>query len=449
MGFGLRRCVPLRRAVAPLLVVCAALLGGGLEAAAQASGRVLVTTVKGAITPVIADHLRDGVARAERDGYEAFVVRLDTPGGLDSSMREIVQGFLAADVPVVVYVSPSGARAASAGAIITFAAHIAAMAPGTAIGAATPVELQGGDVDRKVVNDAAAFAESIAEVRGRDVEFAVDTVREGRSASAVEAAEIGAVDLLAASLPDLLKQIDGRTVVVGDADRDVVLHTAGAALDEYELGLFRRIQQRLADPNLAFLFMSIGTLGLIYELATPGMGAGGVLGVSCILLGLFGLAILPVNAVGVLFLLLAAALFVVEVLAPGIGVAAAGGVTSLVLGGIFLVRDTPGMEVSVAVVAPVALVVGGAVVVAGRFAMRARRSPSLTGAGALTGQEVIVSQLPGGPRAFVAGAWWNVRSVGGDLADDARGRVVGLDGLDLLVERIQTETDQSSEAENQ
>ena len=190
-----------------LAVVVAGFLAGAAPAdppAGDADRRVLVTTVDQPITPVIANHLDDGVDRAESGAYDAFVVRLDTPGGLDSSMRAIIQRCLAAEVPVVVYVSPDGARAASAGALITFAAHVAAMAPGTAIGASTPVDLEGGDVERKIVNDAAALAESIARVRDRDVDFAVDTVREGRSASAAQAVELGAVDLLARSLPDLL-----------------------------------------------------------------------------------------------------------------------------------------------------------------------------------------------------------------------------------------------------
>ncbi len=196
------------------------LLVGAKPAAAQASpSQVLVASVDSAITPVIADYLRDGVAQAERNRHRAFIVELDTPGGLDTSMRDIVQEFIGARVPVIVYVSPQGARAASAGAIITFSAHIAAMAPGTAIGASTPVALEGGDVERKIINDAAAFAESMATLRGRNVEFAGETVRAGRSAPAAEAAEIGAVDLIARSLPELLDTVDGREVALAPQDR--------------------------------------------------------------------------------------------------------------------------------------------------------------------------------------------------------------------------------------
>lgn len=420
-------------------VVGLLLAGAAWPAAAQTDRpRVLVTTVDAAITPVIADHLAGAIERAEAEDYQALVVRLDTPGGLDTSMRKIIQRFLAGEVPVIVYVSPDGARAASAGAFITFAAHVAAMAPGTAIGASTPVGLEGGDVERKIVNDAAAFAESIARLRHRNVDFAVDTVREGRSAAAQEAVEIGAVDLLARSLPDLLDEVAGRAVELAGG-RQIALATSGALVDEEDLGLFRRIQRLLADPNLAFLLMSLGTLGIIYELASPGVGAGGVIGVVMVLLALFALSVLPVNTVGLLLLGMAVALFVAELFAPGIGLAAVGGTVLLALSGLFLIRETPGLEVSVAVVAPVAAVVGGAVVVAGRLVVRSQREASTTtGAGLFLGRLVTVRR-PRDSRgqAFVEGAWWTVRTAAGAVLEEGGiARVVDIDGLDLVVEPV-------------
>ena len=416
----------------------AALAAGvvGTASAQVEEPAVLVTRVEGAITPVIANHLSEAIDRAEDRGYHALVVELDTPGGLDTSMRKIVQDELAASIPVVVYVGPRGARAASAGAIITLAAHVAAMAPGTAIGASTPVDLEGSDVERKVVNDAAAFAESIARLRGRNVEFAVDTVREGRSAAADEAAEIGAVDLVAGSVPELLDEVDGRTIELA-GDRTVTLRTAGATVDEFDMSLFRRIQQVLADPNLAFLFLSLGTLAIIYELASPGIGAGGAVGVILILLAFFALSVLPVNAVGLLLLGLAAALFVAELFAPGVGVAAAGGTAALVLSGVFLVRDTPGLEVSLAVVGPVAAVVGGAVVLAGRLVVRSRRAVLASGAEGYRDRVVTVRRADGTRgQTFFEGAWWNVRSAGPVLEQGAEVRIVDVDGLDLVVEPV-------------
>lgn len=395
---------------------------------------VLVAGVDGAITPVISDHVDAALDRAERRGNRAVIITMDTPGGLDTSMRKIVQRILGARVPVVVYVSPQGARAASAGAIIALSAHVAAMAPGTAIGASTPVELEGGDVERKVVNDAAAFAESLARLRGRNVEFAIDTVREGRSAAAAEAVEIGAVDVLAPTLPELLDAIDGQEVEV--AGERVALRTTGAVVEAFEMTLLRRIQQVLADPNLGFLFMSLGTLGVIYEIASPGIGAAGILGAIMILLALFSLSVLPVNAVGLLLLVLAAALFLAELFAPGVGIAAGGGTVALVLSGVFLFRDTPGFDVSLAVIGPVAVVVGGAVILAGRLVVRSRRSISTTtGPGLFRGRVVTIRRSDGSRgQAFLEGAWWNVRSPAGELVEGDEVLVVDVDGLDLIVE---------------
>jgi membrane-bound serine protease (ClpP class) len=401
------------------------------QAQAQAS-TVLVTRIDGTITPVVADHLADGVAAAERDGHAAYLVELDTPGGLDTSMRDITQAFLGADVPVVVYVTPSGARAASAGAIITFAANVAAMAPGTTIGAATPVALQGGEITDKVINDAAAFAESVAAQRDRNTEFAVDTVREGRAVTAEEAVRLDAVDLLAPDRAELLRQLDGRSVEVASGNT-VTLRTADATTVEQDFGLFRRLLQLLADPNLAFLFLSLGTLAIIYELANPGVGFGGIAGAIFLLLGFFALSVLPINLVGVLLLALAAALFVAELFVPGVGVFAAGGTVALVLGGLFLFEGA--VRVDPAVLVPAALVAGGGSVLAGRLAWRARRAPSVSGREALVGRQVTV-RTADGPVGQVQldGAWWTVRSRSVPLAPGQPARVVDLDGLELIVE---------------
>jgi membrane-bound serine protease (ClpP class) len=422
-----------------LLLVGALLLLGSHGAdlgAAQAPDdpRVLVTTLSGTIGPVTADHLGDGVGRAERGGYEAYIVLLDTPGGLDSSTRTIVQRFLDADVPVVVYVSPRGARAASAGAFITYAAHVAAMAPGTAIGAATPVDLEGGDVEQKVINDAAALAESIARARDRDVDFAIEMVREARSASAVEALEVGAIDVVVSSVDELLEHLDGTEVELRGG-RTVTLEVADAAVDTYEMGLFRRILQVLADPNLAFLFLSLGTLGIIYELASPGAGAGGVIGVILIILAMFSLAVLPVDVTGLLFLALAVALFVGELFAPGIGVFAFLGAGSLVLSGLFLFDDEPGLDVSLAVILPTALVMGLATILAGRLVWRARQAPpSTTGAGPLLGRTVVVRRVDGDEASVVVdGSWWQLRTDAPVAVGDVL-RVTAVDGLTLVTE---------------
>jgi membrane-bound serine protease (ClpP class) len=424
---------PRRLAVALLLATAALawLVGFPGVATAQAP-TVLVTRVDGTITPVIADHLVDGVQRADRDGHAAYLVELDTPGGLDTSMREIIKAFLGADVPVVVYVTPSGARAASAGALITMAANFAAMAPGTTIGAATPVDLQGGEISDKVLNDAAAFAESVAAQRGRNTRFAIDTVRQGRAVTAEEAVRLDAVDLLAASRAELLAELDGRSVRVASGNT-VTLQTAGATVVEQDFGVFRRLLQLLADPNLAFLFLSLGTLAIIYELANPGIGFGGIAGAIFLLLGFFALSVLPINLVGVLLLVLAAALFVAELFVPGVGVFAAGGTVALVLGGLFLFDGA--VRIDPAVLIPVALVVGGGSVLAGRLAWRARRAPSVSGREGLLGRQVTVRTAEGATgQVLLDGAWWTVRSRGVPLTPGQTVRVVDLHGLELIVD---------------
>ena len=426
---------PLRRwLVAALLLTIVALTWlVSVPGAATAQGStVLVTRVDGTITPVMADHLVDGVGAAGRDGRAAYLVELDTPGGLDASMRKIIKAFLGADVPVVVYVTPSGARAASAGALITLAANVAAMAPGTTIGAATPVDLQGGEISDKVINDAAAFAETVAAQRGRNTQFAIDTVREGRAVTAEEAVRLDAVDLLAASRDELLQELDGRSVTVASGNT-VTLHTAGAALVEQGFGLFRRLLQLLADPNLAFLFLSLGTLAIIYELANPGVGFGGIAGAIFLILGFFALSVLPINLVGLLLLALAAALFVAELFVPGVGVFAAGGTVALVLGGLFLFDGSVGIDPVVLV--PVALVVGGGSVLAGRLAWRARRAPSVSGREGLVGRQVTVRTTDGATgQVLLDGAWWTVRSRGAPLHPGQTVRVVDLHGLELIVD---------------
>lgn len=404
--------------------------------------RVLATTVDAAITPVIADHLDDGISQAAEEGYDAYLIRLDTPGGLDTSMRSIIKDILASEVPVIVYISPSGARGASAGAIIGFSSHVLAMAPGTSIGAATPIDgSDGSDLDDKIVNDATAYAEDLAELRDRDVEFVGDTVRDGRSAGSTEALELEVIDAVATSDNELLELIDGRPVELGatpdSPGREVTPRTAGAAIDDHDMGILRTIQQYLADPNIAFLLLSIGALGLVYELASPGLGVGGALGAAFLVLGFFGLAVLPVDVVGVLFLLLAIALFVAEVFAPGIGLAAAGGGLFLLLSGIFLFEDVPGLELSLMVVIPTAVVLALFVVIAGRLAYRARRAPSTTtGVGLYVGRHGHLRVRDDLSQLFIEGAWWSARprdpSV--TLVDGQDVDIVAVDGLELVVE---------------
>lgn len=427
-----------------LLTLCAAIwLGLWSVPATAEQPTVLRAPVAKTITPVIADHLVDGVREAERSGHQAFLVELDTPGGLDTSMRKVIRSFLGAQVPVIVYVSPSGARAASAGALITFSAHIAAMSPGTTIGAATPVNAETGEKgSEKVISDAAAFAESIAQQRGRNAEFAVDTVRKGRAVAATEAVKIGAVDLIASDRNALLNALEGRQIQL-DSGKEVTLHTDDARIVDYELGFFRQLLQILADPTLAFLFLSLGTLAVIYEFANPGVGLGGIIGAILLVLGFFALSVLPVNVAGLALLALAAALFITEVFAPGIGVFAAGGTIALILSGIFLFEDS--VRVSPIALWPTAVLIGIAVLVAGRLSWQARRAQPVSGPEMFIGQQVVMQALEGEQgRVFCEGAWWQARPRGGPIQPGDHVQIVALDGLTLIVEPIQPQNQEEA-----
>jgi membrane-bound serine protease (ClpP class) len=426
-----------RRATGGLIAGAALLAASVAPAVAQATSGVLVTEVDGPITPVEADHLAAAIGRAAEMG-SALVVTLDTPGGLDTSTRDIVQTFLNSPVPVVVYVEPEGARAASAGTYITMAAHVAAMAPATSIGAATPVDLQGGEITDKIINDSAAFATSVAERRGRNVEFAESAVREGTSITASQALEDDVVDVMADDLEDLLSAIDGMTVeVLGE---EVTLATAGEVPEVYEMSALRRILARIADPNLAILFLSIGTLAVIYEAANPGLGFAGVAGVILLLIGFFALSVLPVAATGLALLVLAIALFIGEIFVPGVGVMAAGGTIALLLAGVFLFEGE--LQVSPPVLWPTALVMGVATTIAGRAALKARLQPSTTGASTLIGKAGTVVNVEGvSGSVFLDGAWWTVRSSAGELETGEEARVVGVEGLELIVEPVGADHD--------
>lgn len=412
--------------------------GGG-----RATPTVLRTEVSGAITPITASHLRDAIAAAADGGHEALVVQLNTPGGLADVTLEITSAFLNAPVPVVVYVSPSGSRAASAGAFITGASHIAAMAPGTNMGAATPV-LQGqADIPQeqldKIIQDSAAQIQAIAEARDRNVDFYVETVTDGRSEPASVALEEGAIDLIADSLPQLLADIDGRTVEVGGGD-EVTLATAEAVPADYDMSAVRRLLQALANPQVAVTLISIGTLALIYELINPGEIIPGVVGAILLLIGLFSLNQLPVSIVGVILLVLALGLFVAELFAPGVGVFAGGGALALVAAGMFLFDAPTGVGLDLGFLIPVALAVAVVVVVMGRLTWRSLRTQAYEGpTGDYQGTVTEVRDVDADTAwVWYQGSRWRAKRVdGGELALGQQVRVKELDGLTVLVEPVE------------
>lgn len=412
-----------------------ALFGGAARSAE--SGGVALTTVDGPITPVVEQHLAEVLSRAASEGRHAVVIRLDTPGGGLEPTRDIVQGFLQAPVPVIVHVAPSGADAGSAGTFLTYAAHVAAMAPGTTIGAATPVDLEGQDVAGKVVANTIAFAEALAEFRGRDVGFAVDAVRDGRSVTSATALELGAVDVVVDGVDALLRAVDGLAVEV--RGQTVTLDTAGAAVVADEMPPLRRFLQILADPNLAFVFLSLGTLAILYEIGAPGLGLGGVVGATSLILAMFSLSVLPVNVAGLLLMAVAAAMFVAELFMPGIGVGAAGGTSALLVGGLFLFQGQSGLGIDWWVLIPTAVVAFAATAWASVFAARTRHVEPVRGSDDLVGREAVVEHSHGDrAQAQIYGSYWRVRPLdaGTTLCDGQRIRVVRRENIDLLVEPI-------------
>lgn len=394
--------------------------------------------IDGVVGPVMLRLIESGLARASAEHAQALVLSLDTPGGLERSMRVICQRLLNADIPVVVYVAPTGARAASAGVFITMAAHIAAMAPATNIGAAHPVAVGGGSMDkdmsRKAENDAAAFVRTIALERGRNADWAERAVRQSVSVTEREAVKLKIVDLMADSVPDLLGKIDGRTVKTSRGP--VTLHTRDAVIVPIEIGVRDRFLNLIADPNVAYILMMLGMLGLFFELSNPGAVLPGVIGGISLILAFFAFQTLPINYAGLLLILFGIVLLVAEVKIVSHGVLAIGGIVSMALGSVMLFDATElGFRVSWAVIGPTVAITAGIFLWAVAAGVRAlARRPQL-GASGLVGQTAVArgALAPAG-QVLVQGELW--RAVAdGPVDDGAAVRVVGVDGLTLKVVR--------------
>jgi membrane-bound serine protease (ClpP class) len=378
------------------------------------------------------------LSRAQNERAGALVILLDTPGGLERSMRLICQRLLNAEIPVIVYVAPTGARAASAGVFITMAAHVAAMAPATNIGAAHPVAV-GGGVDKesmkKIENDAAAFARTIATERGRNAEWAEKAVRQSVSITEREAVKLKVVDLLADSVPDLLDKIDGRSVRT--ARGPVTLQTKGAAVTAIEIGFRDRVLNVITDPNVAYILMMLGMLGLFFELSTPGVILPGVIGGISLILAFFAFQSLPINYAGLLLILFGIALFVAEITVVSHGVLAIGGIVALSLGSLMLF-DAPeaGFRVSWWVVLPTVAATAGVLLFVVAAGVRALRSRSPVGAPALVGQTGVArGTLSPEGQVLVQGELWRAVVRGAPIDEGSRVRVVDVHGLTLTVEK--------------
>jgi membrane-bound serine protease (ClpP class) len=416
-------------------------------AVARAAGpsHVDVLHATGVVDPVFAGYVDQGIRQAEQDGAQAVIVELDTPGGLDTSMREIIQTMVNAQVPVVIYVYPPGARAASAGLFITQAAHVAAMAPDTNIGSAHPVGLsatgQTQAIDpveeAKVTNDAVALIRGLATNRGRNADWVEQAVRQSVNVPAEQAVELKVVDLEASSLSDLLQKLDGRTVQLRSGPQTLSLKDA--EIVDLPPSFLEQIWHAVSDPTVAYILMTLGVYALIYEVTSPGAIVPGVLGVLFLVIGLFALGTLSVNLAGLALIVFGFALLVAEVLVlPGSGLLAAGGLISLLIGSLLLMTGTSaaGGIAPVAVIAVIVFTAGFFAIVSRGVIAVSRRRPT-TGREGLVGAEGVArSELNLAGRVFVHGELWEAATTAGPIAAGQRVRVVGLKGLRLFVEPI-------------
>jgi len=440
-----------RRGSRALFLACLVLGLVAGPAGSQPDREVDLVEVRGVIDPPTADYLRAQIGSAEERDVHALIIQLDTPGGLDSSMRDIIRDVAASSVPVVVWVAPRGARAASAGTFIAMAAHLVFMAEATEIGAASPVNLGGGSdstLDKKVTNDAAAFIEELARTRGRNAEWARSAVTEAAAIGATEAEEIGVIDGKASSLRSVLEALDGRAVPL--ADREVELDTWDPAqpgpnvdVNFKDMGPLQQLLHIVTDPEIAFLLVLIGFFGLIFELYNPGIGLAGILGGIALILAFYSLSVLPTNWAGVLLIALAVIFFLVDLHVAGLGVFTVGGIVSLVVGGLILFSGAPdalrlspwgiGLGVAISLLFFISVMTA---------ALRVRLRRPITGEEAIIGTvgEAKTDIAPEGT-VLTKGTLWRARTMETGIAAGSKVKIMASEGLVLLVEPMHEKED--------
>lgn len=460
---------PAARGLANAFLLMLGLLLYALSGLASGQAPVVQLAIKGAIGPGVADYVVHGIEEANKAGAPLIVLRLDTPGGLDPSMRDIIRAILASDAPVAAFVAPSGARAASAGTYILYAAHIAAMAQATNLGAATPIQVGGmpgtqnppkqpakpgatpndgdrtnpagtADADsdalhRKMVNDAAAYMRSLADLRSRNAEWAEKAVREAASLSTKEALEEHVIDLMAVDSADLLRQLDGRAVSTAGGEH--TLHVADAVVQDVEPNWRDRLLAVVTDPNVAYILMLLGIYGLFFELANPGFVLPGVIGGICLLLALLAFQALPVNVAGLALILLGIGFMIAEAFVPSFGALGLGGVLAFVFGSLMLLHGGgPGYAISLALILGLAATSAAFFILIASMALRARRRPVVSGSEAMIGLTGTAAEdFSGRGNVLVHGESW-AASCDRPLIKGQRIRVLRRDGLQLNVEAI-------------
>lgn len=422
------------------LMIVACVVTYGRQAQGNTNGPVFdVITVNSAITPAVAKYIIQSIKTSYDQHSDGLIILLDTPGGLDLAMRDIVKELLNAPIPVIVYVSPSGARAASAGVMITMAAHIAAMSPGTNIGAAHPVAMVGGKMDetmaKKVENDAVAYVQGIAQKRNRNAEWAEKAVRKSESITADEAKRLKVIDIVANDIQDLLTQIDGRKINLPTGS--ITLNTKGAVINEKEMGIRERILTTLSDPNIAYLLLMIGLAGLYFEFSHPGAILPGVVGGISLILAFFAMQTLPVNFAGILLIIFGVILFIAEIKIISHGMLTVAGVISLVLGSLLLFESPiPALRVSLKVMIPTVVVMSLFFAFVVSLAVKAQMSKPKTGREGMVGEEGnTVTPVHEDGKVFIRGEYWNACSQE-PIEEGQRVKVTGVRGLILEVERI-------------
>ncbi len=403
----------------------------------SSAAAVWVTKIDGIIDPAVAAYLVNTMDEAAEVGAVALVVQIDTPGGLDSAMRDIIQAEIDSPIPVIFYVYPQGARAASAGLYILMGSDVAAMAPQTNLGAATPVSLT-GDMDEtmvaKVTNDAAAYIKGLATTHGRNATWAEEAVRKAVSLPAEEALQQNIIEFVAGDLPSLLQALDGYVTT----PKNLTLHTAGAPVNEVGMGWAQRFLHAIANPDIAYILMTIGILGIILEFTTPGLGASGIAGVIALILSFYSFQVLPVNLAGIALVVLAMILFIAEIKVQSHGILGIGGVASLIAGGLLLFNTSqPSLRVSWVVLVIAAIIVFAFFALVIRKAAQATRRPHATGAESLVGTTgTVTSPLTPQGRVRLHGETWRARTEGGELSKDETVEVERIEGLTLVVRRL-------------